>query len=180
MTFGQFTKHKTMTEIVFYSFCTLAVASALLILVTQNVMYAALGLFVTLLGVVALFVFAGADFLAVSQLLIYVGGVLVLLIFGVMLTHKKETTDSQTKNTILTKHSNVFWGGATALGLFGLLFWIIQNAHFLSPPTHQRINTTSQIGMSLMTSHILPFEIAGILLLLALVGAGYLATHKKT
>jgi NADH-quinone oxidoreductase subunit J len=168
-----------MVEIVFYIFCTLTIASALLILFTRNVMYAALGLFVTLLGVAALFVFAGADFLAVSQLLIYVGGVLILLIFGVMLTHKKGTTDGQTKNVILTNHSNVFWGAAAALGLFGLLFWIIQNANIPDSTTHQRINTTKNIGMSLMTSHILPFEIAGILLLVALVGAGYLAAQKN-
>ncbi len=143
-------------------------------------MYAALGLFMALLGVAALFVFAGADFLAVAQLLIYVGGVLVLLIFGVMLTHKKDTADSQTKNSILTNHSNVFWGSVTALGVFGLLFWIIQNANITVPEiTHQRINTTKNIGMSLMTSHILPFEIAGILLLVALVGAGYLAAQKN-
>jgi NADH-quinone oxidoreductase subunit J len=167
-----------MTEIVFYIFCILTLASALLILLTRNVMYAALGLFATLLGVAALFVFVGADFLAVSQLLIYVGGVLVLLIFGVMLTHKKETTGSQAKNVILTNHSNVFLGSATALGVFGLLFWVIQNAHIPNLPTHQRINTTKSIGMSLMTSHLLPFEIAGILLLVALVGAGYLAGQK--
>jgi NADH-quinone oxidoreductase subunit J len=168
-----------MTHLIFYTFCTLTLASALLILFTRNVMYAALGLFVTLLGVAGLFIFAGADFLAVSQLLIYVGGVLILLIFGVMLTYKKEVADSQTKNIILTNHTNVFWGGATALGLFSLLFWIIKNANIPSPSTHQRINTTNKIGISLMTSHILPFEIAGILLLVALVGAGYLAAQKK-
>lgn len=168
-----------MDNFVFYTFCTLIIASALLILFTRNVMYAALGLFVTLLGVAALFVFAGADFLAVSQLLIYVGGVLVLIIFGVMLTHKKETTDSQTKNIISTNHSNVFWGAATALGVFGLMCWIIQNAQIYSQSTHQRINTTKNIGISLMTSHILPFEIAGILLLVVLVGAGYLAAQNK-
>ena len=74
----------------FYGFSALAIGAALTILFTRNVMYAALCLFIALLGVAALYVLAGADFLAITQLLIYVGGVLVLLIFGVMLTHRAE------------------------------------------------------------------------------------------
>jgi NADH-quinone oxidoreductase subunit J len=112
-----------MAEIAFYGFSALAIGAALTILFTRNVMYAALCLFIALLGVAALYVLAGADFLAITQLLIYVGGVLVLLIFGVMLTHRAERESSQKANIVLTTHLNRFWGALIALSIFGLLFW---------------------------------------------------------
>ena len=72
-------------------------------MLTRNVLYAAFYLLLTLLGVAGLFVLASADFLAIAQIMIYVGGVLVLVIFGVMLTHKAEpisTVSSQTANRV--------------------------------------------------------------------------------
>ncbi len=174
-----------MAEIAFYGFSALAIGAALTILFTRNVMYAALCLFLALLGVAALYVLAGADFLAITQLLIYVGGVLVLLIFGVMLTHRPDREGSQKANQVITMHQNRFWGTAIALSIFGSLFWLIFRTNFLiiqSPvlshtPLHR--STLRQFGIHLMTSHVWAFEVAGIMLLVALVGATYLATQKN-
>jgi NADH-quinone oxidoreductase subunit J len=174
-----------MAEIAFYGFSGLAIGAALTILFTRNVMYAALCLFIALLGVAALYVLAGADFLAITQLLIYVGGVLVLLIFGVMLTHRAERESSQKANIVLTTHLNRFWGTLIALSIFGLLFWLISHANFLiiqSPELSEsspRHSTLKQIGVNLMTGHVWAFEVAGILLLVALVGAAYLAFQRE-
>ncbi|MEZ4903805.1 MAG: NADH-quinone oxidoreductase subunit J [Spirosomataceae bacterium] len=174
-----------MAIIAFYGFSALAVGAALAILFTRNVMYAALCLFVTLLGISALYVLARADFLAITQMLIYVGGILVLLVFGVMLTHHAQREGSQKANIVLTTHLNRFWGAVVAVGVFVSLYWLITNTRFLitssqvisASPISK--STLRQVGVQLMTTHVWAFEIAGILLLMALVGAAYLATDKK-
>ncbi len=162
----------------FHVFAALALLSALVILFTRNLMYAALSLFITLLSVAALFVLANADFLAVTQLLIYVGGILILLIFGVMLSSKDRDDNSQTQNKINTPHQNQLMGGVIGLSVFGLLYWLIHLLNLPAPLSAPR-STVTQFGMAFMTSHSLIFEVAGILLLMALVGATYLATEKK-
>lgn len=167
-------------SIAFYAFSALAIGAALTVLFTRNVMYAALCLFLTLLGVAALFVLQGADFLAVTQLLVYVGGVLVLLIFGIMLTHQRPHA---AQNKIQTTHLNQLWGGLVGAGLLALLLWVIANARFgilqsapinVQPPH----STLRRVGIGLMTDYVLTFEIIGILLLVALVGAAYLAASQ--
>jgi NADH:ubiquinone oxidoreductase subunit 6 (subunit J) len=166
---------------VFYSFAALAVGSGLFILLTRNLMYAAFALFMALLGVAALFVLAGADFLAITQLLVYVGGILVLLIFGIMLTRTAgEDNTSQTPNRILIKLGRSFWGIGLSVVLFLLLLGVLVNANFrLNGPALNSRSTIRTLGVELMTSHLLPFEIAGILLLVALVGAAYLALNRN-
>lgn len=175
----------TLAEIAFFGFSALAIGASLAILWTRNVMYAALCLFVGLLGVAALYVLAGADFLAITQILIYVGGVLVLLIFGIMLTHRAERDSNQKMNFVLTTHLNRFWGTVISLSIFGILFWLILHTQFLiigsysvAEPLPNR-SSLRGIGMHLMTTHVWAFEVAGILLLVALVGAAYLAVQKE-
>ena len=174
-----------MAEAAFYGFSVLAIGAALTILFTRNVMYAALCLFMTLLAVAALYVLAGADFLAVTQLLIYVGGVLVLLIFGVMLTHRNERESNQKANFVLTTHLNRFWGTVISVAIFGALFWLIMHADFLIiqsselPEASVRRSTLRQVGVNLMTTHVWAFEVAGILLMVALMAAAYLAVPQE-
>jgi len=143
-------------------------------------MYAAFALFLALLGVAALFVLAGADFLGVAQLMVYVGGILVLLIFGIMLTRTVDRTESaQTPNRVVVALGRRFGGVVVGLGLFGILLLVILQARFtLDGDTLSSHSTIGTLGVELMTSHLLPFEIAGILLLVALVGAAYLALNR--
>lgn len=181
-----------MIDIVFFGFAALTLFSALAVLLTQNVLYAAFCLLLTLLGVAGLFVLAGADFLAVAQIMIYVGGVLVLVIFGVMLTHSSEGTASgpsqesaQRSNAVLGLNRS--W--VVALLVAGTLFWALYSVltrvsfALLNRPQSQTSafprTTVDTIGKQLMTEYVVPFEIAGVLLLAALVGAAYLSTPKK-
>lgn len=176
-----------MVQIAFYLFSVLTLSGALAVLLTRNVLYAAFFLLLTLLGVAGLFVLASADFLAVAQLMIYVGGVLVLVIFGVMLTHKADAPpimNSQQPNRIASlNRSGAFVGWFFALlitgGLFLALFALIVRANFvlLNQPVGWQ-STVTTIGKQLMTEYVIPFEIAGILLLAALVGATYLAATQ--
>jgi NADH-quinone oxidoreductase subunit J len=145
------------------------------------VLYAAFSLLVTLLGVAGLYVFAGADFLAVSQIMIYVGGILILMIFGIMLTNKKkEQQKADQLNKILVSHHNRFWAAIVATLLFLGFLKVIFAANFqlVSKEIHQG-TTVQKIGIELMTNYVLAFELIGLLLLAALIGAAYVAKKEK-
>ncbi|MCF0056523.1 NADH-quinone oxidoreductase subunit J [Dyadobacter sp. CY356] len=165
----------------FYAFSGLAIVSALFILFSKNLIYAAFALFLTFLGVAALYVLAGADFLAVTQIMVYVGGILVLLIFGIMLTQQTDRTAvSSTPNRVMVSITRQFSGFVVGAGLFGFLSYIIAISNFkMTGETNTSRSTLKTIGVELMTSHLLPFEIAAILLLVALVGAAYLALNRN-
>ena len=175
-----------MVQIAFFSFVGLTLVSAVGVLLTRNVLYSAYLLLLTLLGVAALFVFAGADFLAVSQIVVYVGGVLVLVLFGVMLTNKPASTapdstpGSERPNSILTENRRPWLAIVLATGLFWGLSRLLASAHFalFDQPISTAPTTIDTIGRQLMTEYVLPFEIISILLLVALVGAGHLAKKR--
>ena len=161
----------------------LTLASALVVLFTKNVLYAAFSLLGTFLGVSALYVLAGADFLAVAQILVYVGGVLVLLIFGVMLTNQ-QGNKSRGRNDITTESSNGVLGVFVMLGFSATLLYTFGRARFLTIQDNlfeavEPTSTTQTIGVELMTNYVLPFEVSGILLMAVLIGAAYLSTKTK-
>ncbi|GAB4015059.1 NADH-quinone oxidoreductase subunit J family protein [Spirosoma koreense] len=177
-----------MLQLAFYAFSALTLIGALAVLLTRNVLYAAFFLLLTLLGVAGLFVLASADFLAVAQIMIYIGGVLVLVIFGVMLTHNAEpptNTGSQQPNRVPSLNRTGPRAGwlialLVAGGFFAALFSLLIRANYalLDQPIGWQ-STIKTIGMQLMTEYVVPFEIAGILLLAALVGSAYLAASYR-
>jgi len=122
-----------MPELIFLLFTLLTLGSAVAILLTRNVMYAAFFLLLTLLGVAGLFVLAGADFLAVAQIMIYVGGVLVLIMFGVMLTQNKsaQPVEASKPNYILTGNRSWIVAIGVAIGLFSVLYSVLVRANFV-------------------------------------------------
>jgi len=169
------------THIIFYIFAGFAILSAAMILFTRNVLYAAFLLIISFLGVAAVYIFAGADFLAITQVMVYVGGILVLMIFGVMLTNKISG------QAVLTQGQHQFWGAIIGLSLFGLLSFAILQVNFQSLAWIQEAQSTKglvesstvkQLGVLLMTDYVLAFELAGILLLLALIGAAFIAKRQ--
>jgi len=170
-----------MEATAFYSFSILAIASALFILFSKNLIYAAFALFMAFLGIAALYVLAGADFLAVTQIMVYVGGILVLLIFGIMLTQKtNRQTVSSTPNRVEVEQSRGIQGFLVGTGVFAFLSYVIISSQFkMTGDIISSRSTIKTIGVELMTSHLLPFEIAAILLLVALIGAAYLALNRN-
>lgn len=154
-------------------FALMAAIGAITMVFTRNLMYAALSLLVVLLSVAALYVLANAEFLAVTQILIYIGAVLVLLVLGIMLTPRMASQPPMV--------SSYQW----AMGLFlsgSVLFFlskIIAQANFTQLEQAPRPAPLQEIGTRLITEHLLTFEVAGILLLVALVGASALATYKS-
>jgi NADH-quinone oxidoreductase subunit J len=164
---------ETITNIVFWFFAVLTVGSAVLVVFHRRIIYSAFALLFTFFGVAALYVFLAADFLAASQVLIYVGGILTLIIFGVFLTAKITTLDipQQTHQRYLALIPLLFLG-AGMLVLFLTTPW-----NRLSSPVGP---TTQALGRLLLTRYLVPFELASILLLAALVGAMRLARYYRS
>jgi NADH:ubiquinone oxidoreductase subunit 6 (subunit J) len=173
----------------FFAFAVLTIGSALAILLTRQLLHAAFALLLTFLGVAALYVLTGADFLAVTQVMIYVGGVLVLLIFGVMLTQQSTIAGEGSRGKRNDLRTNPWLGFLVALSLFGVLLTIVLRVNWsllnhLNPPADSSVasahpSSIPTIGMQLMTEFALPFEIAAILLMVALIGAAYIASRKN-
>lgn len=168
-------------QITFFTFAFITIGGAVYLLFTRNVLYAAFSLLVTLLGVAGLYVFAGADFLAVSQIMIYVGGILILMIFGIMLTNKKKDQQkSDQLNKILVSHHNRFWAAIVAILLFLGFLKVVFAANFqLVGKEIHKGTTVQKIGVELMTNYVFAFELIGLLLLAALIGAAYVAKKEK-
>jgi NADH:ubiquinone oxidoreductase subunit 6 (subunit J) len=167
----------SVASIAFYGFCFLAALSAAGILFTKNVFYGALLLIVTLLSLAAIYILASAEFVAVTQILIYAGGVLVLIIFGVMLTSKISG------KSLMIQDQYMFRGLFIGLTFFSILCVLISQTKFFINPSNAentKYNSINQIGILLMSDYVLPFEIAGILLLIALIGAAVIASSFNT
>ena len=161
-------------QVVFYSFAALVIGSAILVVYGKNLVYSAFALLATFFGVAVFYVLLGADFLAGAQLLIYVGGILILLLFGVMLTHRIYDMNLKTETF------QVIPGAAVALIVFVTLVTLIYRTPWRRAGIDiEEANTTEFIGRLFMTEYILPFEAASVLLLLALIGAAMLVRGRK-
>mgnify|MGYP005838981731 CR=1 FL=1 len=156
-------------EIVFYIFAGITIVSAGVVVFSRKLIYSVFALLFTFFGVAGIYVFLEADFLAAVQLLIYVGGVLVLMLFGVMLTNRIADIN------ISHGAGNRIAGGLASLGIFGILLYVIFSTSWNQISGKQMPETVSTIGELLMTRWLLPFEIASFLLLAALIGAAMLA-----
>lgn len=154
----------------------LTVASAFIVGFHPNILYASVFLLFTFCGVAVMFLYAGADFLAGAQVIIYVGGVTILILFAIMLTqwlYKIKLADIRNK---------MLFPAVLALGFGAFLYRALhQMAASLPPQTPEALEKfsttpkTNLIGQALLSSYLLPFEAITILLLGALVGAVWLA-----
>ena len=155
-------------NIFFWFFVALTVVSAVVVVFHRRIIYSAFALLFTFFGVAALYLFLAADFLAASQVLIYVGGILTLIIFGVFLTTRITTLDipTQTHQRYLALIPLVLLG----VGIFVVITKTPWNLTVANPQP-----TTRALGQLLLTTYLLPFELASILLLAALIGAMRLA-----
>jgi NADH-quinone oxidoreductase subunit J len=157
----------------FYVFAVVTVASAAVVVLARSLIYSAFALLFTFFGVAGLYVLLGADFLAATQLLVYVGGILVLLLFGVMLTHKLYDLDLRSEVTQFPA------GLIVSAGLFAILVITFNKTQWAPGPGRPPSATTAEIGRLFMGQYILPFEAASVLLLIALIGAAMIVRRRK-
>ena len=161
-----------MSDVVFLFFAVITVASAVVVVLSKSLIYSAFSLLFTFFGVAVLYVFLGADFLAGTQILIYVGGILILLLFGVMLTHRLYNLN------LTTERFQSITGSVIALAVFLSLSLVAIQTQWKVVENKELEPTTSKIGQAFLQGYLLPFEIASILLLVALIGAAMLVRRR--
>ena len=172
-------------NILFATSAFLTLASAFGVLFTRNIMHSCVFLLGTLIGVAGLYVTLGADFVAATQTMVYVGGVVILMLFAVMLTGGTEFVSKAQRLLGLIPTMGNVWsysiGVSTALVLVLTSYGIISNAVAKwDVATYGEFEpTVDKIGHLLVTDHVLAFEISSVLLLGALVGAAIIARPQK-
>ena len=160
-----------MAEIILFDvFSSLAIAAALMVIVSNDPVHSVLYLVVTMFSLSALFALLGAHFLAVIQILIYAGAVLVLFLFVVMMLDLAKETPSMRQTLGLR-----VLGSITAVAFVGEIFFLLRSTASslsLSPaPSQQGRGSIEAIGRALFSGHLLAFELTSFLLLAAILGA---------
>ena len=154
-----------MADIAFWVIVGITVGSAFMVVQSKSLLYSAYALLFTFIGVTGLYIFLWADFLAVVQIVVYVGGILVLIIFGIMLTNKITSVN------ISHKSMQKSVGAVVVIAFIGLLGYMILSTPWLVLPNTEPSDTTRAIGRLLLMDYLLPFEAVSLLLLGALIGA---------
>lgn len=161
-----------IATVIFYVVAAITIVSAAMVAFSRNIVYSAFSLLGTFAGVAGIYVFLGADFVAAVQVLIYVGGILVLILFAVMLTHR--ITDVQITNRAA--------GRVPALVVIGifllLLLQTVQETPWVKAKEIVYAATTARIGDLFLEDYLLPFELASLVLLAALIGAVVLSRKE--
>ncbi len=154
--------------IFFYMLAGVVALSALGVALAPNILYSAFALLGTLAGVAGLYFYMSADFLGIAQLLIYVGGILVLILFAVLLTNRIGEMN------ITNVSAGLIIGAPAAIAVIGIL----AKAALQTPwPVTETVSapTTQRLGDAFLKEYLMPFEIASLVLLMALVGAMVIA-----
>ena len=154
-----------LATLVFYLIAAVTIASAAGVAFLRNIVHSALCLLGAFAGVVGLYAYLAADFVAVVQLLVYIGGILVIVIFAVMLTHR--IADVQVSN----RSVGVAPALAVTAGVFLLLFRIVLTTSWKVRELPDAEPTTYEIGNLFLGKYVLPFELASLVLLASIIGA---------
>ncbi len=164
----------TTYDFIFYLFALIIILSAFVVVIARNIIYSAFSLLFTFFGVAGIYVLLNADFIAVVQVIIYVGGILVLIIFGVMLTNKITNVEIISESIHIIP-ATIVTGiiGGSLIAIFSLTKWRS------GEPQHFE-KTIAEIGRFLVTHYMILFELAGIILLVALIGSVMIARKEKT
>ena len=162
-----------MAEMLFWLIAALTIASAAMVVLNNQLLYSAIALLFTLFGVAGLYIYLWADFIAGVQLLVYIGGINVLIIFGIMLTNRI--------SSIRLSQTNVQQGvgGVVSFWLLILISMVITKTPWYQTTSDEPSSTVREVGTLLMTKYILPFEAISLLLLGALIGAALLSREAS-
>ncbi|MBM3319907.1 MAG: NADH-quinone oxidoreductase subunit J [Candidatus Eisenbacteria bacterium] len=161
------------SDLFFVLFALMTVAPAFVVAFSRSLVHSAFALLFTLVGMAGLYGFLAADFLAVLQILLYVGGILVLILFGVLFTQKAHTPEATTGRFAFAP---VLLVGAV---LFAVLF-VVLGIGISWPLAEERPAepTIRTLGNLLLSRHLLPFEAASVVLLTVLIGAVAIARKE--
>ena len=162
----------TIYGLIFYLLSAVTILSALVVATSRNLVYSGFALIFTFLGIAGLYIQLAADFLAAMQVLVYVGGITVIILFAVMLT--REISDTAGSNPVLNRPASAL----AAAGVFVMTLMLILGSDF---PRRDEVvfePVSAELGRALLGKYLLPFEVASLLLLGALVGAVLIARKE--
>jgi NADH-quinone oxidoreductase subunit J len=160
-------------EIVFWVFAAVAVIPGAAILLARDIVRQAFWLLASLSGFAGLYLWLGADFLGFTQVIVYIGGILILFLFGVMLTQKGDVPLKEEPGW-----ARVFPGVLVGAFTTAILLYVALATPWKQTPRTMD-DTVEVIGGKVMSTFILPFEVVSVLLLVALVGATYIGRRKE-
>lgn len=168
----------TPLQLIFLITAVAALGAAFMVVSSRNLVHAALWLILNLFGVAVLFVLLNAGFLAVAQVVIYIGAISILMIFAIMLTRRTAHEFGPQTN------SSWPWAATIALALFGGLVWLLGswgNFFTQAPGMSERADPLRDLGMALVSAdyYVIPFEVASVLLTAALIGAIMVAWERR-
>jgi NADH-quinone oxidoreductase subunit J len=161
-----------MLPFVFIFLSIITLGSALAVVTSKNLFHSALFLILSFVGVAGLYILLEAGFLAAVQILVYVGAISILIIFAIMLTRRLMAKDLVQRNAQ--------WGisGLVALLLFVVLGFVLLRVNWPVVEAAVSRESISILGQELMSTYALPFEVASVLLLVALVGSIIIARER--
>jgi len=168
----------TGEQVLFLFVALFTLGSGFMVVTTRNLVHAAFWLVATLFGVAVTYALLNAAFLAVVQVVVYIGAIAILFIFAVMLTRKDMRDQGPQMNR------NWWVGALIAVLVFVGLFFLLQGWSGLSTTAADipvGFDSISELGNALVSpdAYVLPFEVASVLLVAALVGAVYVAFNRK-
>ncbi len=161
-----------LAQVIFYALAALTVGSAMLVAFSRNIVYSTFALLGAFMGVVGIYILLAADFVAMVQLLVYVGGILVLTIFAVMLT--AGIADVTVSNRAVGTGSALFTVGIAGI----VMLYAIARTQWHQVAAITPAPTTYAIGNAFLGEYVLPFEVASLVLLAALIGAIVISRHE--
>jgi len=160
-------------DLIWYLFAAITVAAGLVVAFSRSVVHSGMSLLFALLGVCAMYLFLGADFLAITQIVVYVGGILVLVLFAVMMTNRIMSTKLHDE---LVQPVPALAVSAVVLAL--MLLTIFRTAWPLAALGESQ-PTTAALGQKILTQYLFPFEFTSVLLLVAMIGAAMIIREKR-
>jgi NADH-quinone oxidoreductase subunit J len=155
----------------FLIFAVLTIAGATAAMTLRKLVHCALALAVSLVGLAGLYLSLNAQFIGLAQIFVYVGAVVILIVFVILLTRSDELP--------LPKRSQIVSGVAVSLSVFAVLAWAVTSGSTTSATTTEPQAPIQQIGSAMMTRYVLPLEVVGLLLTAALIGAVVIAMEEK-
>lgn len=170
-----------MFNVVMFFFMAFGILAALYAANTSSVVKAVFAMFATFFSVSAMLVLAQAEFLAIAHLMIYIGGIIVVMIFAIMLSSKNIVDDYefQPKESSAYKFTKLISGMACVV-LFGILANIILTEKPTPAVQGAKVNTIQNFGVELLSTYALPLEIISLLLLIALMAASIISRKEHT
>jgi NADH:ubiquinone oxidoreductase subunit 6 (subunit J) len=164
-----------MEDVAFYIFAGVSLFSAIAVVLSKNIVRAAVGLLGTLGGVACLYFLADANLLGAIQLIVYAGGTLILIVFGIMLTSQSPWVGFKP-----TKWQAVAAGFVAVVLMLGISK-LVSTVNWAGRADGQLTQspTVKSAGEALLTTYLVPFEVASVLLLVVMIGAAYLARTEK-